>query len=66
MKSRTQDPSRFFVFLRSSVAEKLRWYCFKNNLQLGHTIEEAVIDFLISIGDIPSRESLDIQEQMEK
>lgn len=56
-----------FIFKTSwTEAYHLRHSCLRNNVTLRDALREAVIDYLIKTKEIESRESLTIEEQMDK
>lgn len=63
-KTGLQVPGRFIFVTEEITGRHFRRYCFEHDLSLEQALEEAVIDFLIKVEQIPNRESLEIEIQM--
>jgi hypothetical protein len=58
--------NRFIFDTDLKEAQQYREYCFRENITLQEGLREALVDYLIKVGEIPNRESLSAEEEMSK
>jgi hypothetical protein len=61
-----RNPGAILFQASNAAGKHLRDYCYEKGMTIQEGMREALVDYLIKVGEVSSRESLAAEEEMSK